>query len=198
MHSPIVALTGASGSVYGIRLLELLVEQGVEPVVIVSDAGRLVLKVEMGTDRLSDLIGARGYRVESVQNFASPIASGSCASPGMIIAPCSMGTVAAIAHGISGNLIHRAADVVLKERRKLIIVPRETPLHAGHLKNLTRLSELGALILPAMPAFYHRPQRIEDLVDSVVARILDHLGVDHPIIRRWGEAPKEVPLDDRL
>lgn len=198
MTSPIVALTGASGSVYGVRLLQLLIEQNLEPVVLVSDAGRLVLKVEMGTDRLSDLLGERGYRVESVQNFAAPIASGSFQTSGMVIAPCSMGTVAAIAHGISSNLIHRAADVILKERRKLIIVPRETPMHAGHLKNLTTLSELGALILPAMPAFYQKPNDINDLVDSVVARILDHLGVDHPMIRRWGQAHQEVPLDDRI
>lgn len=202
MPTPILAITGASGSIYGVRLLQVLVEQGLEPVVLVSDAARLVLRAELGTDRLSDLVtarlvGAPGYREESIQNLAAPIASGSFPTSAMVIAPCSMGTAAAVAHGICGNLIHRAADVVLKERRKLILVPRETPMHAGHLQNLKTLAELGAVILPAMPAFYHRPATIEELADTVVARILDHLGIDHPMIRRWG-APSEIPLDDRL
>lgn len=196
--SPILALTGASGAPYGIRLLQILIEQGVEPIVLVSDAGRLVLNVELGSDRLADLVGARGYHEERVTNLAAPIASGSVPTGGMVIAPCSMGTAAAVAHGLSQNLIHRAADVTLKERRRLIVVPRETPLHAGHLQNLLTLTQLGAIVIPAMPAFYHRPTTIEDLVDSVVARILDHLGLDHPMIRRWGQAPAEVPLDDRL
>ncbi|MBI4227458.1 MAG: UbiX family flavin prenyltransferase [Candidatus Omnitrophica bacterium] len=197
MASPILAITGASGSLYGIRLLQCLIEQGTEPVVLVSDAGRLVLKVELGADRLSDLVGARGYHQEAIANFAAPIASGSAPTAGMVIAPCSVGTAAAIAHGISANLIHRAADVTLKERRRLIVVPRETPLHAGHLQNLLTLANLGATILPAMPAFYHKPATIEDLVDTVVARILDHLGIEHPMIRRWGQL-HEMPLDDRL
>lgn len=195
---PILALTGASGAPYGIRLLQILIEQGVEPIVLVSDAGRLVLNVELGSDRLADLVGARGYHEERVTNLAAPIASGSYPTSGMVIAPCSMGTAAAIAHGLSQTLIHRAADVTLKERRRLIVVPRETPLHAGHLQNLLALTTLGAVVIPAMPAFYHRPATVEDLVDSVVARILDHLGLDHPMIRRWGCAPAEVPLDDRL
>jgi len=198
MASPIVAITGASGSVYGVRLVQLLVEQGAQPTVLVSDAGRLVMKVELGTDRLSDLVGSSGYHVDSVANLAAPIASGSYQTSGMVIVPCSMGTAAAIAHGISSNLIHRAADVTLKERRRLILVPREAPMHAGHLQTLLTLANLGALILPAMPAFYHRPATIDDLVDSVVARILDHLQIDHPVIRRWGQVPGEVPLDDRL
>ncbi len=198
MASPILALTGASGSCYGVRLLSVFREQELEPIVLLSDAARLVLKVECGTDRLSDLVGDGGYQVEPVTNLAATIASGSAPTAGMVIAPCSMGTAAAIAHGISQNLIHRAADVTLKERRKLILVPRETPLHAGHLQNLLTLTQLGAIVIPAMPAFYHRPVTIEDLVDSVVARVLDQLGIDHPLIRRWGQAPAEVPLDDRL
>ena len=198
MISPILAITGASGSSYGVRLLQVFIEQGTQPVVLLSDAAKLVMKVELGTDRLSDLVGAHGYHVESAANLAAPIASGSYPTAGMVIAPCSMGTVAAIAHGISSNLIHRAADVTLKERRRLIVVPRETPLHAGHLQNLLTLTHLGALVIPAMPAFYHRPATIDDLVDSVVARVLDHLQMDHPMIRRWGQAPAEVPLDDRL
>lgn len=204
--SPIVALTGASGAPYGIRLLQVLIEQGMEPIVLVSDAGRVVLKVEMGSDRVSDLLGHGGYHEERVTNLAASIASGSVPTGGMVIAPCSMGTAAAVAHGLSQNLIHRAADVTLKERRRLIVVPRETPCHAGHLQNLLTLAQLGAVVLPAMPAFYHRPATVDDLVDSVVARILDHLGVEHPMIRRWacppmlcgGGSPAEVPLDDRL
>lgn len=198
MASPILAITGASGSLYGVRLLQVLIEQELEPVVLLSDAARLVLRVELGTDRLSALVGTRGYRLEPVTNLAASIASGSAESSGMVIAPCSMGTVAAIAHGFSANLIHRAADVTLKERRKLIVVPRETPLHAGHLQNLLTLANLGATIIPAMPAFYHRPATIEELADTVVARLLDHLGIAHPMIRRWGEAPQDIPLDDRL
>lgn len=196
--SLIVALTGASGAPYGIRLLQVLIEQGMEPIVLVSDAGRVVLNVEMGSDRVSDLLGHDGYREERVTNLAAPIASGSFPTAGMVIAPCSMGTAAAVAHGLSQTLIHRAADVTLKERRRLIVVPRETPLHAGHLRNLSALADLGATIIPAMPAFYHHPETIADLVDSVVARVLDHLGVDHPMIRRWGQAHQEVPLDDHL
>lgn len=210
MASPILAITGASGSAYGVRLLQVLVEQGTQPIVVVSDAGRLVLKAELGTDRLSDVVGARGWRQEPVANLASPIASGSVPTAGMVIAPCSMGTAAAVAHGLSQNLIHRAADVTLKERRRLIVVPRETPLHAGHLQNLLTLAQLGATIIPAMPAFYHRPTTVEELVDSVVARVLDQMGIDHPMIRRWGQQPppedaalrfgqpQEIPLDDRL
>ncbi len=206
MASPILAITGASGSAYGVRLLQVLIEQGTQPIVIVSDAGRLVLKAELGTDRLSDVVGARGWRQEPVTNFAAPIASGSVPTAGMVIAPCSMGTVAAVAHGLSQNLIHRAADVTLKERRRLIVVPRETPLHAGHLQNLLALANLGATIIPAMPAFYHKPVTIEELVDTVVARILDQMGIEHPMIRRWacpptfcgGGQPQEIPLDDRL
>lgn len=197
MASPIVAITGASGSAYGIRLLQCLIEQDAEPIVLVSEAGRLVLKVEMGSDRLSDLVGARGWQQESIANVAAPIASGSVPTAGMVIAPCSMGTAAAIAHGLSQNLIHRAADVTLKERRRLIVVPRETPLHAGHLQNLLTLAHLGATVIPAMPAFYHQPATIEDLVDTVVARILDQMGLEHPMIRRWGQ-PQEMPLDDRI
>lgn len=197
MASPILAITGASGSAYGIRLLQCFLEQDLEPVVLVSEAGRLVLKVELGSDRLADLVGARGYHQESVVNFAAPIASGSAQTAGMVVAPCSMGTVAAIAHGLSSNLIHRAADVTLKERRRLIVVPRETPLHAGHLQNLLALANLGATIIPAMPAFYHKPSTVDELIDTVVARVLDQMGVPHPMIRRWGR-PTEIPLDDRI
>ena len=198
MASPILAITGASGSAYGVRLLQLLIEQGTQPIVLVSDAGRLVLKAELGTDRLGDLVGARGWRQEPVTNVAAPIASGSVPTAGMVIAPCSMGTVAAVAHGLSQNLIHRAADVTLKERRRLIVVPRETPLHAGHLQNLLALANLGVTVIPAMPAFYHKPATIEELVDTVVARVLDQMGIEHPMIRRWGQHQEEVPLDDRL
>ena len=197
MPTPILAITGASGSTYGVRLLQVLIEQGVQPTVVLSDAARLVMKVELGTDRLSDLVGTHGWREESVHNLAAPIASGSYPTSGMVIAPCSVGTAAAVAHGLASNLIQRAADVALKERRRLIVVPRETPLHAGHLQNLLTLANLGATIIPAMPAFYHKPTSVDDLVDSVVARILDHLQIDHALVRRWG-VPQEVPLDDRL
>lgn len=187
-------ITGASGAPYAVRLLRALNDSGTPVRLIVSGYGLRLLAEESGIDGIDALRAATGdwSRVElydSLDRGATP-ASGSAPSAGMVVCPCSMGTLASIAAGTSRNLVERAADVALKERRPLILVPRETPLSLIHLENMTRLTRAGATIMPAAAGFYHRPQSIDDMVDFVVARILDHLGVEHGIGRRWqsGEA----------
>jgi 4-hydroxy-3-polyprenylbenzoate decarboxylase len=187
-----LAITGASGAPYAVRLLEILSRAGVPTWLIVSSHGWRLLKEESGIGTMAALKRATGGDWRSVTVYedgdrgAKP-ASGSAKSSGMVVCPCSMGTVAAIAHGTSRSLVERAADVVLKERRKLILVPRETPLSLVHLRNLTAVTEAGAVVLPAAPGFYARPKGIPELVDFVVQRILDHLGVEAELVPRWGE-----------
>ena len=192
MNPPVVlAMTGASGAPYAVRLLEVLAIKRVPVWLIVSGHGMRLLKEECGLADMAALARATGGDWTSVREFqdgdrgALP-ASGSQKTAGMVISPCSMGTVSAIAQGSSRSLIERAADVTLKERRKLILVPRETPLSLIHLRNLTRVTEAGAIVLPAAPGFYHRPTRVEELVDFIVQRILDHLALDIEIAQRWG------------
>jgi 4-hydroxy-3-polyprenylbenzoate decarboxylase len=195
----VVALTGASGAPYGVRLLEVLLRAGRTVHLSVSPAAVEVMERELGRTvnlehfLLRDLLGERTppapadrLHYHHYRDFQAGIASGSFFTSGMVICPCSMGTVAAIAHGLSQNLIHRAADVHLKEKRKLILVPRETPLHLIQLRNLTACAEAGAVILPAMPAFYTMPHTLEDAVDFIVGRICDQLGVEHHLLPRWG------------
>lgn len=179
----VVAITGASGAVYGVRLLEALRAAGVETHLIVSRWGRETVRMEVGLspDRLREM-ATHAYGPDDLE---APVASGSFPADGMVIAPCSMKTVAAIAHGYAADLIARAADVCLKERRRLILVPRETPLSAVHLENLLRLARLGVVILPPVPAFYTHPTSLADLIDHTVGRILDHLGVPHQVGGRW-------------
>ena len=186
----VLALTGASGAPYAVRLLQVLVEAQVPTWLIVSSHGYRLLRDECGIADEPALRAATGGDWSSVRLFddgdrgALP-ASGSQRTAGMVVCPCSMGTVAAIAHGTSRSLVERAADVTLKERRRLILVPRETPLSLVHLRNLTAVTEAGAMVVPAAPGFYHRPTRIEELVDFLVQRILDQLGLDITIARRW-------------
>lgn len=194
-----LAITGASGAPYALRLLELLLQAGRPVYLMLSEAGRLVVKEEMGLElppapaALAQILGERfGAAPGQLRAFAkddwfAPVASGSSAPEAMVICPCSGGTLAAVAHGLSNNLIGRAADVVIKEQRKLILVPREAPVSVIHLENMLKLARLGAVVLPASPGFYYNPQRVEDLVDFVVARILDQLGVESGIGKRWGE-----------
>jgi 4-hydroxy-3-polyprenylbenzoate decarboxylase len=195
----VLALTGASGAPYGVRLLEVLLRAGRNVHLTLSPAGAEVVEQELDRrvlpDRfeLADLLGeaARLAAPGQVQyhhhrNFRAGIASGSFLTAGMVVCPCSMGTAAAIAQGLSQNLIHRAADVHLKERRRLVLVPRETPLNIVQLRNLTACVEAGAVVLPAMPGFYTRPQTLQDAVDFIVGRICDQLGVEHDLLRRWG------------
>lgn len=196
----VLAFTGASGAPYGIRLLEVLVQAGRRVHLILSPAAVEVLEQEMDRhvhlDRfdLGDLLGPAAGSVSPGQvlyhhyrDFRAGIASGSFLTAGMVVCPCSMGTASAIAHGLSQNLIHRAADVHLKERRRLVLVPRETPLGLVQLRNLTSCAEAGAVVLPAMPGFYTRPRSLQDAVDFVVGRICDQLGVEHQLMKRWGD-----------
>jgi len=190
---PIVcAITGASGAPYALRLLDQLVASNQRVQLVVSDHGLRLLETESDVRSLEDLrtrIGATGWD-RCIETFddgdrgAAP-ASGSALTAGMVICPCSMGTLSAISVGASRSLVERAADVTLKERRPLVLVPRESPLSAIQLQNMLRLARAGAVILPAAPGFYHRPTSIADLVDFVVARVLDHLGIEHELGRRW-------------
>jgi flavin prenyltransferase len=192
---PIVfAITGASGAPYAVRLLEVLAANRIPVWLIVSGHGWRLLSAESGITDLDALNRATGGDWSSITHFpdddrgAKP-ASGSQRTAGMVICPCSMGTVAAVAHGTSRSLVERAADVTLKEGRKLILVPRETPLSLVHLRNLTAAAEAGCTIVPAAPGFYHRPERVEQLVDFVVQRIIDQVGLDISVAPRWeGEA----------
>ncbi len=190
MHPVVLAITGASGAPYAVRLLEVLARHRVPVWLIVSSHGWRLLGTEAGLADEAALRAATGGDWSSITTYADTDrgarpASGSARSAGMVICPCSMGTVAAVAHGTSRSLVERAADVALKERRKLILVPRETPLSLVHLRNLTAVTEAGAVVLPAAPGFYHRPAGIPDLVDFVVQRILDQLDLGLDIAPRW-------------
>ena len=186
----VVALTGASGAPYGVRLLDLLARHQVSVQLILSQHGWRLLETEAEISSLEQLVAATGGDWSSIDVFddgdrgATP-ASGSADAAGMVICPCSMGTVAAIAQGTSRSLIERAADVALKERRPLVVVPRETPLSLVHLRNLVTLTEIGGTVLPAAPGFYHRPTRVTQLVDFIVQRVLDHMQLDIEIAPRW-------------
>jgi 4-hydroxy-3-polyprenylbenzoate decarboxylase len=194
----VAAVTGASGAPYAVRLIEALAAASRPTWLIVSSHGLRLLDTEMGiasVDALRARVGGPRWdaciRVFDDGDRGAAPASGSARTAGMVICPCSMGTVAAIAHGTSRSLIERAADVTLKERRPLVVVPRETPYSAIHLENMLNLTRAGAVVLPASPGFYHRPGNVEDLVDFVVARVLDHLDVPHALGRRWDGAPSD-------
>lgn len=180
----IVAITGASGAIYGVRLLQVLRDvPGIESHLVVSDAGWRNVQEEHGMQRAD--IEALAHHVHGIANIGVSIASGSFQCSGMVVAPCSMRTLAAIAQGLSDNLITRAADVVLKERRRLVLLVRESPLSLIHLRNMVSASEAGAIMCPPMPAFYLRPQSVDDIVDFSVARALDLLNVPHTLAARW-------------
>ncbi len=191
-----VILTGASGSAYGFRLLEQLLSNGHEVTFIATEAGREVSAFELGFDLPQDApatslaeflqVPAERLRVAWPENLFDPVASGSHPVDGTVVIPASMGFVAGIANGRASDLPERACDVALKERRPLVLVPRETPFSLIHLRNLTSLTEAGAIVVPAMPAFYQRPETIDDLVNFVVGKVLDQLGVQHELFRRWG------------
>lgn len=193
----VLGISGASGAVYGVRLLQELSTMGYGVDLILSEAAKTVIRQELGVTFPSDAAGTKGLlggvlqidtaSVEVYENgdFETRPASGSYRSAGMVVAPCSMGTLAALAQGLANNLIRRAGDVMLKEKRPLILVPRETPLSAIHLQNLLTLAKAGAVILPPMPAFYQRPQSMDDLVGFVVGRVLDVMGIEHSLYRRW-------------
>jgi 4-hydroxy-3-polyprenylbenzoate decarboxylase len=196
MKQILVAMTGASGSIYGLRLTGELLRAGCQVSLLLSEPGRQVLNYECQLNWSAD----RGERQGQVRSYFGSesiacldnadlfarVASGSNPADAMVIVPCSMGTAGRIAAGLSGTLLERAADVMLKERRPLLLVPRETPLSLIHLENLLKLARAGAVVIPAMPAFYHHPQSLDELVDFVVGKTLDQLGIEHRLFRRWG------------
>ncbi len=194
-----LAMTGASGACYGLRLLDCLLRSDSRVYLMISSAAQMVIRMETGLalpahpkeaeDFLKGHLGAASgqLRVFGRQDWIAPVASGSNPPEAMVICPCTTGTLGRLAAGLSSSLIERAADVVLKERRPLILVVRETPLSMIHLQNMLFLAQAGATILPANPGFYHQPQRIEDLIDFVIARVLDHLQIQHQLIQPWGQ-----------
>jgi len=180
----VIGITGASGAIYGLRLLEALHGRPeVETLLVVSQAAQLVLPQETG--RSLEEVQALATRTFADTDLGAPIASGSFPTDGMVVAPCSIKTLSALANSYADTLIARAGDVALKERRRLILLVRETPLHAGHLRLMLSLAELGAVIMPPVPAFYARPATIDDLVDHTIGRVLDHLGLEHSLYRPW-------------
>lgn len=194
-----VAITGASGAQYGLRLIEELVKAGHQVMVMVSKAAHIVIATETDyklpaqaaqcEEALCQLMSAQAGQIKvfGKEDWMAPVASGSGAPSAMVVCPCSTGSLSAIANGASNNLIERAADVALKERRQLLLVPREAPYSEIHLEHMLKLTRMGAVILPASPGFYHRPGSVDDLIDFIVARILDHLGVEQALVKRWGE-----------
>ena len=190
----VVAISGASGAIYGVRLLQMLREIAqVQTHLTVSEAGLLNLLQELDMDRAA--VEALADVVHAARDVGAAIASGSFQCDGMVIAPCSMRTLAAVAHGLADNLITRAADVMLKERRRLILMVRETPLNLAHLRNMTSVTEMGGIIFPPVPSFYHRPQSVAELVDQTVSRVVDLLGLPQPQAPRWGGLKPAVPTD---
>lgn len=179
----VIGVTGASGSIYALRLIQVLKEAGHEIHAVVTKSGQRVMEYECGISQ--DVFAQRVDRLYDVEDIGAAIASGSFRMDAMVVVPCSMKTTGCIANGISDNLLTRAADVMLKEGRELLLVPRETPLHAIHLENLLKLSRMGVKILPACPGFYHRPKTMDELVDMLVGKICDSLRVEHHLFERW-------------
>ncbi len=203
MKSFVVAITGASGSVYGLRVIEELLKAGHKVHLIISRTAFLIIKTETGIDfsgrrgtqtqtqkeiekKIQRHFSSKNLRYYSEQNLSAPVSSGSFITDGMLVVPCSMKTLSGIANGYANNLIERAADVVLKEGRRLIIAPREMPLSAIHLENMLKLARLGVKIVPPIPAFYQKPKKLSDIVDFVAGKILDSAGVKHNLFKRWG------------
>jgi len=193
-----LAITGASGSAYGLRLLQQLIQRGRKVYLMISKAGGIVIPMETGlelpaeTDQAEAMLAERYNAAEGQlrmfgrEEWTAPVASGSNPPAAMVVCPCTAGTLSAIASGASNNLIERAADVMLKEQRKLILVVRETPLSAIHLENMLKLARLGVVTMPASPGFYNRPQSVEQIVGFMVGRVLDHLEIEHDLVDKWG------------
>jgi 4-hydroxy-3-polyprenylbenzoate decarboxylase len=179
----IVGMSGASGAIYGIRLLEALRQTGVESHLILTLAARKTIHLE--TDRTVKEVVALAKHTYAIDDVAAAVASGSFKTAGMVVLPCSIKSMSAIAHAYSDNLLVRAADVTLKERRRLVLAVRETPLHQGHLRTMLKLSKMGAIILPPVPAFYHHPKTVDDIVDHTVGKILDLFEIEHDLFQRW-------------
>jgi len=188
----IVGISGASGAVYGIRLLQLLRDTPIETHLIISKAARITIAQET-TFRLPE-VEAMATKVHAIDDIGAACSSGSWHTMGMIVAPCSVKTMAEIATGVTGNLLSRSADVVLKERRRLVLMLRETPLHLGHIRNMAAVTEAGAIVYPPVPAFYARPASLDEMVDHSVGRVLDLFGIDSSVVRRWtGDISRPLP-----
>lgn len=187
----VVGISGASGVIYGVRLLGVLNELGYETHLIISKAGMLNLRIE--TEYTPEQVASMAHRTYDPMEMAAPVASGSFLTEAMIVAPCTVKTLSAIANCYSENLLVRAADVTLKEKRKLVLVVRETPLHRGHLRLMIQAADMGAHILPPIPSFYHQPKTIDDIINQTIGKILDYLGIEHNLFSRWGE---EAPPSD--
>jgi flavin prenyltransferase len=188
----VVAITGSSGVIYGTKTLEALYNLKIETHLVLSEWGEKNIKYE--TSNTIDYVKSLATRHYDINNMAAAISSGSFLTDGMIIVPCSMKTLSSIANGYDDNLISRAATVAIKESRKLVVVPRETPLSRIHLENMLKLSQIGAIVLPAMPGFYHKPNSIDDLIDHIVGKILDQFSIGQNMFRRWGNNSKEKTL----
>jgi 4-hydroxy-3-polyprenylbenzoate decarboxylase len=184
----VVGISGASGVIYGVRLLGILRDLGYETHLIITQAAKLNIRIE--TAYTPEEVAAMADTVYDSADMAAAVSSGSFLTEAMVVIPCTIKTLSAIANSYSENLLIRAADVALKERRKLVLVVRETPLHKGHLRLMLQAAEMGAHILPPIPSFYHRPKTIEDLIDQTIGKVLDYLGIEHHLFSRWGEDVK--------
>ncbi len=181
----VVGISGASGVIYGVRLLQLLEEKGLETHLIISEAGKRNIEIE--TDYAAADVTAMATHVYDNRDVGAALASGSFLTGGMVVAPCTIKTLSGIANSYTDNLLVRAADVTLKEKRKLVLVVRETPLHQGHLRLMTMAADMGAHILPPVPSFYHQPRTISDIIDQTIGKIFDFFGIEHHLFRRWGD-----------
>ncbi len=189
----IVGIAGASGVIYGVRMLEVLKNRGIETHLIISEAGKLNIKIE--TDYDVDEVLAMADVTYTNKQIAASVASGSFQTMGMVVAPCTVKTLSGIANSYNENLLIRAADVQLKEKRKLVLLFRETPLHVGHLRLLTLAAEMGAHIVPPVPAFYHHPKTIDDIINQSVGKVLDYMGIEHDLFKRWDNSELEKLAD---
>ena len=184
MKRIVVGISGASGTIYGVRLLEVLRDVAdIETHVVISKAARTTMQLE--TSFTPEAVERLAHHVHSPTDLAAPVSSGSFRTEGMIVAPCSMKSLSMIAYSLNENLLIRAADVTLKERRKLVIIPRETPLHLGHLRAMVAVTEMGAVILPPVPSFYHKPSTIKDIIDQTIGKALDQFAIPHELFNRW-------------
>ena len=181
----VIGISGASGVTYGVRILELLKETDFETHLIISKSGRLNIEIE--TDYHPDAVEAMADFVYDHKDMAASLSSGSFLTEGMVVVPCTIKSLSGIANSYNENLLVRAADVTLKEKRKLVLVVRETPLHVGHLRLMTLAAEMGAHLLPPVPSFYHQPKTLEDIIDQTIGKVFDYMGVEHKLFRRWGE-----------
>jgi len=190
----VVGISGASGVIYGVRLLSLLKESDHETHLVISKSGKLNIKIE--TKYSPDEVEGMADYVYDDKNVAASLASGSFLTEGMVVAPCTIKTLSGIANSYNENLLVRAADVTLKEKRKLVLVVRETPLHKGHLRLMTLAADMGAHILPPVPSFYHQPKTIDDIIDQTIGKVFDFMGIEHDLFRRWGDESKNCQKND--